>query len=325
MLYANDPTGEKITATPHAAGNCPGCAEDLVPKCGQIVSWHWSHRANRDCDSWFEPETEWHRAWKACFPRQQVEVTIGPHRADAIAESNDVLPERTVLEFQHSAISTEDIQERERFYTAEVGEMAWVFDASEYRDALEVKPLQADRIDRGQLVRLGASAPAVGMMRCGGRCNAWRFSLGGELLSCWSCKQDGPIEQSAVRCTRHNVLLVQLVPDEVYCPLCHQHEMNTRGLGNYPIQPSKDTWRPGIGFRWRYPRRSQMFCEAPLYWDLGNDILLHVRKLYWDKREGDRDKRVGGWGQPIAKRTFLAWYGGQVPKPQERPQHAAAP
>jgi DNA-binding Lrp family transcriptional regulator len=58
--------------------------------------------------------------------------------------------------------------------------------------------------------------------------NTYRLSPGPQL----------PATNDAVasRCEQHRVPLVHLVPGRVYCPLCHQVEMNARGLGNYPIR-----------------------------------------------------------------------------------------
>jgi hypothetical protein len=131
MMYARDPDGTKILATRGANGCCPVCKEPLVAKCGELVVHHWSHKARPDCDSWYEPETEWHRGWKQHWAPDQVEVVIGPHRAD-------VLVDGTVIEFQHSSISTTEIREREDFYTREVGNMIWVFDAQPYRSRLDI-------------------------------------------------------------------------------------------------------------------------------------------------------------------------------------------
>lgn len=117
MLWANR-HGRKIQAFPGATATCPACGGEVVPKCGEIVEWHWAHKA-RDCDNWGEPESQWHLGWKARFPVEWQEVVMGPHRADVRAP-------RGVIEFQKSAISAAEIREREQFY----GKMIWVVDAS---------------------------------------------------------------------------------------------------------------------------------------------------------------------------------------------------
>jgi hypothetical protein len=47
MLLAEH-DGQRIRAAPGTHGSCPSCGEDLTPKCGSIVIWHWSHK-NHEC------------------------------------------------------------------------------------------------------------------------------------------------------------------------------------------------------------------------------------------------------------------------------------
>ena len=113
----------KEEASPGRRSNCPTCGGELIAKCGQCVSWHWAHKVS-ECDSWAEPETEWHVSWKKRFPPSSREVTVGEHRADVKLTN----ARRSVIEFQHSPISPEDIQKREQHY----GNMAWVIDGSSF-------------------------------------------------------------------------------------------------------------------------------------------------------------------------------------------------
>lgn len=121
--------GSRVLATPelrktldsqnsHAV--CPGCKKAVLPKCGSIVTWHWAHRT-KDCDSWSEPESEWHINWKKAFPRPWQEVSMGNHRADVVTP-------RGVIEFQNSFLSSDEIVERETFY----GRMVWVILAKDW-------------------------------------------------------------------------------------------------------------------------------------------------------------------------------------------------
>ena len=119
MMYGKNAAGDRVEASPGAVASCPSCSTELRPKCGEIITWHWAHVAN-DCDPWSEPETNWHRSWKAFFPPATREVVVGCHRADVKTHSGQV------IEFQHSNISTADIEEREQFYRW----MVWVFDAN---------------------------------------------------------------------------------------------------------------------------------------------------------------------------------------------------
>ncbi|HKR02313.1 MAG TPA: competence protein CoiA family protein [Pyrinomonadaceae bacterium] len=126
MLYADDQYGNKIEATPNSLGFCPACNNQLIPRCGQININHWAHRGRRDCDDWYEPETEWHADWKRQFGKENCEVVIPPHRADIVGKSG------IVIELQHSPISPEEIWEREDFYR----NMIWIVDANQIVDNL---------------------------------------------------------------------------------------------------------------------------------------------------------------------------------------------
>lgn len=105
-----------IEAAPGAVGTCSLCGHVLIPKCGQINIWHWSHRAH-DCDPWNEGETDWHRAWKKRVDSSWCEVVVPPHRAD-IRRSDGL-----VIELQYSPLSAAEISAREAFY----GNMWWLF------------------------------------------------------------------------------------------------------------------------------------------------------------------------------------------------------
>jgi len=116
MMYANQ-NGMKIKAEPEAKGQCPICEQELIPKCGSIKIWHWSHKNLVECDNWSEGESEWHLGWKKYFQPDQVEVKMENHRADIVNKSG------IVVELQASSISPYEILIRERFY----GKMIWLF------------------------------------------------------------------------------------------------------------------------------------------------------------------------------------------------------
>lgn len=124
--------GERQEAQPKLRGSCPNCGCDVVSKCGQLRIWHWSHKQKLECDHWWEPETEWHRKWKALFPDTWQEVI---HVADdGERHIADVKTDRgLVVELQHSPISPEERLSRENFYKA----MVWVVDGLRYKLDLE--------------------------------------------------------------------------------------------------------------------------------------------------------------------------------------------
>jgi len=115
--------GKRREAEPKLVGECPGCSAPMVAKCGEIKVWHWAHRIKRECDHWWEPETEWHRNWKNQFPEGWQEYV--DRSEDGEKHIADVRTDQGwVIEFQHSRISPEERRSRESFY----GNMVWVVD-----------------------------------------------------------------------------------------------------------------------------------------------------------------------------------------------------
>lgn len=114
---------QRLEAQPGLAGKCPSCEAQMVSKCGEVKIWHWSHLGKRNCDPWWENETEWHRAWKGLFPVEWQEVI---HRAeDGEKHIADVKTDLGwVIEFQHSHIKPEERRSRDAFYQ----KIVWVVD-----------------------------------------------------------------------------------------------------------------------------------------------------------------------------------------------------
>jgi len=116
--------GERIEATKGAKGICGICGAEMIAKCGEIKIHHWAHKT--ECtDHWWESETEWHRNWKNEFPIEWQEVTQEDergekHRADVKTTTG------WTIEFQHSAISREERDSREHFYS----KLIWVVDGT---------------------------------------------------------------------------------------------------------------------------------------------------------------------------------------------------
>jgi competence CoiA-like predicted nuclease len=119
MIWA-ERKGERIKAQPRLKGKCSYCGEELIPKCGTIKVWHWAHKADADCDSWYEPETIWHIEWKNNFPEDWHEVIVEKEEKKHIADIKT--SDGKVIEFQNSPICIKDIRDREFFY----GDMVWV-------------------------------------------------------------------------------------------------------------------------------------------------------------------------------------------------------
>lgn len=117
--------GERQEPAKGLLGNCTGCGQPMVPKCGPIKIWHWAHKTKCECDRWWENETEWHRAWKNHFPIEYQEIK---HKDESSGEWHiaDVKTKHgQILEFQHSFLKDEERQSRNKFYA---GKLVWVVD-----------------------------------------------------------------------------------------------------------------------------------------------------------------------------------------------------
>lgn len=132
MLFANV-NNEKVEASPKTNGKCPLCEGDVLSKCGEINIWHWAHYKDKSCDSWYEPETEWHKNWKLIFGKENCEIIIskngGRHIADILTTN------KIVIELQNSPIEKSVIRKRESFYGEE---MLWVINGKDFKDNFRI-------------------------------------------------------------------------------------------------------------------------------------------------------------------------------------------
>jgi hypothetical protein len=169
MLWANNPDGIRIQAWPNARATCPVCQTTMIAKCGDIVIHHWAHESTRDCDPWWEPETEWHRSWKLEFPNDWQEVVVGNHRADVKTTAG------RVIEFQRSSISSAEITEREQFY----GDMCWILHGEDFEEWFDVR--ESSRYAKRRCLQCGMKQGwpmRESVAYTEGRCCAW---CGGDL------------------------------------------------------------------------------------------------------------------------------------------------
>lgn len=111
----------------------------MLAKCGPHVMHHWAHEVQRDCDPWWENETEWHREWKNHFPISCREVShTAPdgevHRADIKT------PTGIYIEVQHSSMTDAERISRETFYQ----NLVWVIDGRSFRDNFDLYHILPD-------------------------------------------------------------------------------------------------------------------------------------------------------------------------------------
>lgn len=138
--------GEKIEAYKGESGICPSCNSELIAKCGEKKINHWAHKGNRNCDHWWENETEWHRCWKGQYPIEWQEVVQFDEKGEkhiADVKINDGL----VLEFQHSYIKPEEVRSRNVFYS----KLAWIVDGLR---RIKDKPRFLKVVEEGSVINL---------------------------------------------------------------------------------------------------------------------------------------------------------------------------
>lgn len=117
--------GERQEAQRSYSGKCLCCGNPVIAKCGTVRVHHWAHERKSKCDSWWENETEWHRSWKNCFPKEQQEIIHFAENGEKhIADVKTV--HGYIIEFQHSSIKHEERQARESFYKR----MIWIVDGT---------------------------------------------------------------------------------------------------------------------------------------------------------------------------------------------------
>jgi len=117
---------ERIKAEPKQKAICPLCKKEVISKCGEIKIWHWAHKSNKNCDDWYEPESQWHLDWKNKFPKDWQEIIIKKDNKFHIADIKT--KNGFVVELQNSSISSKDIRKREIFYN----NMIWILNGKTF-------------------------------------------------------------------------------------------------------------------------------------------------------------------------------------------------
>jgi len=118
--------GQRSEATKKARGLCPGCGSELIAKCGEEKINHWAHKGNRNCDQWWENETDWHREWKNCFDAEWQEVVHKDESTGEIHIADVRTPYGWTIEFQRSPLVEDECKARNTFYK----KIVWVVDGT---------------------------------------------------------------------------------------------------------------------------------------------------------------------------------------------------
>lgn len=105
ILYAVDSESGTL-------GECPHCGKPVRARCGEINIEHWAH-IDDECSYITEKDTEWHVAWKNKFKKKgyMIEERFNNFIADAYNPKTN-----TIVEFQHSSITPQEIKDRCNYY-----------------------------------------------------------------------------------------------------------------------------------------------------------------------------------------------------------------
>lgn len=116
----------KAEATKGAKGICSVCNKELIAKCGEVKLHHWAHKSLRNCDTWWENETEWHRSWKNNFSNDWQEFIFRDEQTGEKHIADIHTNHGLVIEFQHSYIEPQERRTRENFYK----KIVWIVDGT---------------------------------------------------------------------------------------------------------------------------------------------------------------------------------------------------
>ncbi len=191
--------GARREAFPKGKGTCAICGNATLAKCGERKLHHWAHRSLKDCDPWWENETDWHRAWKAHYPEECREVV---HVAsDGEVHRSDIrAPGGIYIEVQHSHMPEPELRARETFY----GNLIWILDGRSWRKNFDVchalpnprSPMAADLVwfqakrgyhgaNNGMFLRLSENPPHTKTTLRGGEIHSLR-SIAAEVQANYS-------------------------------------------------------------------------------------------------------------------------------------------
>ena len=146
MFKAKTSTGEIIDIEKAVRGGeyyCPFCNHKMITKMGNIKVHHFAHDKDECCDKWYsENKGPWHRSMQNLFKKEYQEVVLWKNndKSSGVFHIADIcVPRRDgtklIVEFQHSPMSSDEFDIRNKFYTKECVEaggklntILWVFD-----------------------------------------------------------------------------------------------------------------------------------------------------------------------------------------------------
>ena len=129
MFIALNGNEEKVDVKNAKSGEtyfCPVCHEKVLFRECITKASHFAHKPGSDCVDWGDM-SEWHLGWQEKFPIECREVVMESngvkHRADVFIKEKNL-----VIEFQHSSITNEVFNARNKFYVENGHMIIWVFD-----------------------------------------------------------------------------------------------------------------------------------------------------------------------------------------------------
>lgn len=90
---------------------------------------HWAHKRIKDCDTWWEPETVWHREWKNRFPESYREIFFHDANTNEYHRADIHTPTGVTIEFQNSPLSVAEFNQRNNFYK----KLIWVVNGLKFK------------------------------------------------------------------------------------------------------------------------------------------------------------------------------------------------
>lgn len=277
--------GLRTAAQPTLKAICGHCGGSVIAKCGSKVVWHWAHATKESCDSWYEPETAWHRNWKHVFGERYSEIRIvkdnGYHIADVVSKQG------IVFEFQNSSISGEEITAREVFYGEK---MIWVINGEAFKDNFT---MDDDAYTQEWELKFVSEFEA-----------AERYApyAAGLIIEEWRVKNDFVkqhvrklgfvhVKEAGIYYLELKGILNKTFPEK---------EISRDIKALYESHKAPEDLRKG-SFAWARPRRSWEDAKRPVFIDFGGDELYLVN-------EGMGTEK--GRGVTISKERFVGKYGG---------------
>ena len=243
--------GRRSEARKGAKGTCPDCKRAMVAKCGPRVMHHWAHASRRNCDPWWENETDWHREWKGQFPEECREVShIAPdgevHRADIKT------PTGIVIEVQHSSMADEERESREEFYR----NLIWILDGKSFSKSFHLGNMLPD--PNAEWVKDVVWTPCAR--------SAYRFlaePIKDDIPSFWRISDLSKECPGLTKANKHERL-----PEGTMVLMHPSYEVEAEAKADY---------RGHHHFYWTRPRRTWFDAKCPVYIDFGEEILYKLQ------------------------------------------------